>query len=872
MDIEKGNLEIVFLKIPYYKILTRPHFGGLGHNYKHIDKKLYMQNSRSVFPCHSEDERENNYLKLIQDMKDNSENSPSIFRFIMKMAGRLLTYDGNEIICKFDELLRWREISFLLGQDFFTCAFLAEHDIERGSRTKNFSWLPIIRSDDDRLHNILNRGMAENHFHLNGSTKIFELNWICLMNLIDGRIHDFKKITGALQSHHMDRVKKDDGREGFYAECQRAALYRVYLFGVLKKRDSLIEQAEELLKKVEKGKTMEEVVAEIQELIVLAKYIYGARVDGTSILDYAFEKDMTDSNDRECCLLTGERRFLYECYKASVCTAFTDYQKNLFYVYLTIRTHFRGELIQINKQVGFANFSNYQDRKEVFIEGQKEYEDELIRLALNETMRKQNIVSLEARICPKQSAAKLYRAIARSQNIAADAGRNTGNSRIMEDEGKSFKEAGEEIYCGRRRDGKGECNLEDKMIYVLHFPKIKDKEFCLGTARNQNVRLAAMKQAKSIAALLERGTRIGGRIRGIDACSSEIYCRPEVFAQVYRYLLDLEFPLAGKEEQRKSKLHATYHVGEDFFDIVDGIRAIDETILFCGLRRGSRIGHGLAMGIDPYEYYKYKGYKIVLPKQVLMDDITWMLVKSDEMGCAMESRLKTELKERYYNLYEEIFRRNVSNKQKASVMDYYQSWKLRGDNPYIYCLEEEEFLHRMKRRNILRADRYEFNDRVPDNLRKVECYRNLYHAYHFNKQVRMVGDERTEFKIDQRYADIVCQLQEKMIQKLVRVGIGVETNPSSNYLIGTIQRYEEHPILRFNSRKLKETEKNMSLNVSVNTDDQGVFDTLLENEYALMTLALKKAKDEKGQAMYDIEDIYEWIDYVRKMGIEQVFS
>lgn len=407
-------------------------------------------------------------------------------------------------------------ISFPLGQDFFTCAFLAKHDLERGYRTKNFSWLPIIRSDDDRLHNILKRGMAENHFHLNGSTKIFELNWICLMNLIDGRMHDFKKITKALQSHHTDRVKRDGGRESFYAECQRAALYRVYLFGVLKRRRSLIEQAEDLLNKVEKGKTMEEVVAEIQELIVLAKYIYGARVDGSSILDYAFEKDMTDSNDRECCLLTGERRFLYECYKASVCRTFTEYQKNLFYVYLAIRTHFRGELIQINKQVGFANFSNYQDRKEIFIEGQKEYEDELIRLALNETMRKQNIVSLEARICPKQSAAKLYKAIARSQNIVADTG-------------KSFR--------------------EDKMIYVLHFPKSRDKEFCLGTARNQNVRQASMKQAKSIAALLERGTRIGGKIRGIDACSSEIYCRPEVFGQVFRYLLDLEFPLAGKENR-----------------------------------------------------------------------------------------------------------------------------------------------------------------------------------------------------------------------------------------------------------------------------------------------------------------------------------
>ena len=60
--------------------------------------------------------------------------------------------------------------------------------------------------------------------------------------------------------------------------------------------------------------------------------------------------------------------------------------------------------------------------------------------------------------------------------------------------------------------------------------------------------------------------------------------------------------------------------------------------------------------------------------------------------------------------------------------------------------------------------------------------------------------------------------------------------------------------------------------VSINTDDQGVFDTLLENEYALMALALKKKKDKDNHKIYDIEDIYEWIDYVRKMGIEQSFK
>ena len=116
------------------------------------------------------------------------------------------------------------------------------------------------------------------------------------------------------------------------------------------------------------------------------------------------------------------------------------------------------------------------------------------------------------------------------------------------------------------------------------------------------------------------------------------------------------------------------------------------------------------------------------------------------------------------------------------------------------------------------------------------------------------------------------QVHNCMIKVLTEKGIAIETNPSSNYLIGTIDRYDQHPIFRFNNRKLQHTEKNTSLSVSINTDDQGVFDTLLENEYALLVLALKKAKDVNGNALYDIEDIYEWLDYVRDLGRMQVFK
>ena len=207
MDIERGNIEILFKKINYMAI-GRQSNGGLicktVHNYKNIDKKLYMRGAETVFINMTENERDNSYQLACKQMKDVGNNYPSVFCLITLISKKLLKLDGDEIRCRFEQMFRWREISFLFGQDFFTCAYLANYDLDRGLETKCFTWLPIIRSDNDRINNILKGGVAENHFHLAGSTKVFELNWISLMNQIDGRLHDFKKINRTLQEFFID--------------------------------------------------------------------------------------------------------------------------------------------------------------------------------------------------------------------------------------------------------------------------------------------------------------------------------------------------------------------------------------------------------------------------------------------------------------------------------------------------------------------------------------------------------------------------------------------------------------------------------------------------------------------------------------------
>ena len=96
----------------------------------------------------------------------------------------------------------------------------------------------------------------------------------------------------------------------------------------------------------------------------------------------------------------------------------------------------------------------------------------------------------------------------------------------------------------------------------------------------------------------------------------------------------------------------------------------------------------------------------------------------------------------------------------------------------------------------------------------------------------------------------------------------------SNVLVSTFFKVVRittlNTILKFYNYELGTKPSNWPhLNVSINTDDAGVFNTTLENEFTLMALAMTKAKDEKGNSKYSQEAIFRWLDRVREMGNEQ---
>ena len=151
----------------------------------------------------------------------------------------------------------------------------------------------------------------------------------------------------------------------------------------------------------------------------------------------------------------------------------------------------------------------------------------------------------------------------------------------------------------------------------------------------------------------------------------------------------------------------------------------------------------------------------------------------------------------------------------------------------------------------------------------------LYYEYQYNPKVKITGDQVVEVRVEDCMIKAVKLIRKKMQQEICSRGLAIETNPSSNYLIGTFRRYDRHPIVNWYNYGLtcnqEEVENCPQLQVSINTDDQGVFTTYIENEYAYLALALEIYKDENGKYRYNKTMILQWLDNIRKMGINQSF-
>lgn len=833
-------------------------------------ENIFVRYAGEYFRGHIHEENINQYKNMCSTIESRGQycGGKSIFALIPEYTLHVLSSAHGEPLCRQDQKLNWRSCYLHLGQDMLVCAHKAYLSVTQNRKVTQFDWSSVIGTDDRRLSGILEKGLAENHYHLGGSTRGFDISWICLMNC-PRRISEFLKENKRDNNKGFKENLNSgisfgtlDNRFSWKSRLLIACWLRVQLFGFI--HTLKFKKVDKSLKDILKYFGIR-ASGEIINMVSEAKYVYGRngrikQPDGRyKCLDYA----ITDTHAHKSCnrILTGERQFLFRAfyliYSGVIDKKDMQTFEEMFYLYLLIKAQFRHELIQTNNRYGFKNFADYQDRKDIIFDSLPMYAREAYNLSVIDAVNNGNVKSLEMRTIPKKSFYDTVKKIVNTDNAIL--------SLPKEEDSRSYEEFKQNFY--------------DNCFYVFHFPKFPERKALpkyrksslswLNSPQNITVRQDTKLQACAIARSFKENRNMVMRIRGIDSCTFEIPCRPEVFATEFRFLRDYVctyFPRRrlSKRGIVQPKISATYHVGEDFMDIIDGLRAIDEALRFLEMQPGERLGHAIALGTDVNIYYDLKNSMQILTKQNYLDNIVWALNKTRSLDIDMGNTLIQKIKDTASELIFEIY--GIS----YEIRDYFNSWKLRGDSPCLYRFghfNETEYTNRYSNSIKSQFKRHMIADyhhrKALDPIRKNEVAAYLYFLYHFDYSVRKKGAECIRIPVKDEYIALAKALQDGMKNEIASKRIAIECNPSSNVLIGPFDRYDKHPIFTF--CPVVTQKGKVCQFVSVNTDDQGVFDTSLEEEYALLECALRK------QGYYSDIEIYDYLERLRQNGFAQVF-
>lgn len=832
MDNLRNVIEILFCKRDVTEVLRTFNNPVASPCEKVVEKKTFKELWQSLNRIYSGDQL-NSLYSVVTESWASRNGSQNLFNILDVAAEEMLALKGDEPICKYEQYLRWHELTALVGEDIVVCKYLASAAFSQNIVFNSFTWKPVLTTNNHRLEQIFQKGLSDLHYHFRGSSLIFDISWLSLMNepaLYNG--DDFKSLPTS---------------EPIKAYTTLAALLRLYLFASVNDYEGIISQVKTLLdfwlKSLESFEDLCVKENEINTSISVAKDLYGHRFS-EDIIDYAIPDKLAekDNGRKSNILLVGERKLLYDCFLSILshsepCSAFGSY----LYLYLLLKSKFRNCIIQQNQRIGFENFKDFESNKMRFVNRNPLYKGLVDFAAANVTLDNQHIDYIEYRIPPKETKEELLASIMEVE-------KNIDDSRFKNDMGKSSVKYG----------------------YIIHFIKNADDKECFdgGKAseticRNEALREKLDRETDAVAKVVQEQEN---NIIGIDAANSEFYCRAEVYAQSYRKLRNLHHDSSRdylvKENFRS--LGFTYHVGEDFYDVTDGLRAIEEAILFLELTIGDRLGHAIAMGIDVQRYYDEKHFTTISPRQNLVDNLAWLLHKAEELGLLnlpVTYFLKEKFDEECLHVYGETIHLNT----------YIQGWMLRGDSPECYRTLDEKPSDTLNQ-FLLRKD--------AEIARNNIDARRLMHRYHFDSIVKHNGKQSVEFKIEKQYrrsfAQLLTEIQQNLQSVVANKKIAIETNLTSNRRICNIDKYSSHPIIRFYNEGLEFNDKQVNsrqqIMVSINTDDQGIFSTSLEKEYTLMALAMEKWVDSDGSPVVKEHSVYRWLENISENSISQRFK
>lgn len=843
MQLINDSIKTIFGRMPILNI-------SIDRNPLPIDSQKFIKALRVTDRIHTDDQLlinlqylEDNYCSLDQSLGHmlSSYGDRSIFNILLNFSGHNLNIEESAVSIKYENLLKWHDVTSFLGEDLFTTAFMAAYDhhrvMERLQVSRDMHWDNTLKCDNQQITELFEKNLLSDiHFHLKGSSSNFNLIWLYLMNYTKKGCETFEKVDGCnLLGIHLadqEQVKFSLSNLILKASILRLALTDATCSDLLQKinDENVVDVKNELEKRLSSKLQTDEVT----------RILYNAE---KHITDYIYSRDdEIPVNDTFYFAnsIHSERRFLYTQFKR-ILEDVENSQKlsSLMYQYILLKSIIRREFVQLYDSIGFNYFSMFDDRKSP----EDIYKSLIPHIAVASSAVARNRY-VEARIAPPQKedneeySLTLRKAIERNLSSI--------NPSIENNNEKHHKD-------------------EDwKFDFVIHFIKKKDKCENLHNIRHAELREQVQTQAIGIYKILNsKNLDINLRIVGIDAANSEIACRPEIFAVTFRFLSAIH------KLCESHQIGITYHVGEDFLDVVDGLRAIDEVMLYMNFGRGSRFGHALVLGADVNAYYHNRDNRVELPSQILLDNLAWLYLYSDIIKTP-RTATKNKIRDEFQKCFNEVYG-SIDKIEEYSINDYIDSWRLRGDNPKTYIEGRSE----PNLSESLFAQYYNNLNEQCIQSRSNEKAKELYIHYHTSPEVKTKGSVIRVWKVNQELITLIDEIRLYLLDIVESKGIHIECNPTSNLRIGALRRYDAHPIIEFNNdifykyRVALNSFPKRNLSVSINTDDKGIFDTSLEREISLIIRALDK---KIGTHPHRIEIIMEWIAYVIQEGNRHAFK
>lgn len=730
-------------------------------------------------------------------------------------ASKALDSDIEEPTIDFKHLFRWNELARYVGEDLMTLNYLAKRDLDRDIVRDYFEWDAVLLHNDADLNAALRKneqGWCDIHLHLGATTDVFELSWVTLMNHIIDHKKNFSKLIHPLDSPIL--VTKTYNYENLYRWCILAAMIRWELYKRYSNlwHDTFGESFENEFSRLARQMPMyfRYELRNLQCLITDAGKKAMKTSDGDAF-DYALMAYTVNNRYEKSPFMIyhGERWLLYQYYYSywSGDSARKQIGKYV-YLYELIKNQLRRELQQVNDLPGLGNFQEYNRRKSLMVE--KSFRKVAMRFSAQTSMTIAGD-GMEVRINPQNSV----------------------------DDYKDLLNFDYHKHLFGGGEFTSEADLKDRMTFVVHFLKKKcDKNNRHSKQRVHNRVQGEMLMENIYKKETERG--LPHRIVGIDVAGGETRCRPEVFAHLFRYC------------RKMGMRNFTYHVGEDFYDITEGLRSIDEAVRFLHLTEGNRLGHCIALGIDVKRYYAQRHKMVVMPKQLLLDNIVWLLEFCGKWRIGLLG-LKNTLESIAKNLYGEI-----GYEQPYDMESYYRSMQLRCNDFKTYD----------KASSCWKTTANDVSKEVQEAEKDGKA-RRLCEQYFMDSSVYVKGFKRSEdFKILYQYDRVIKKVQNKMMKLLNGKKICIETNPTSNVRIARLWQYDELPLFRFSKIRKRPSQ---DILISVNTDDKGIFATSLHREFSLLALAMTKQRKKGEVKKWDKQTIYQYVGRLANAGQEQRF-